>query len=100
VDGLLYLISNRGEVNCLESATGVVVWTDRIGGNHIASPIYADGLLYFTSSQGTTKIIRAGRAFELVAENKLDDGLMASPAVAGKALFFRTPGNLYRIEAK
>jgi outer membrane protein assembly factor BamB len=100
VDGLLYTVSNRGEVTCFESATGTVVWSERIGGNFIASPILADGLLYFTSSQGTTKIIRAGRAFELVAENKLDDGLMASPAVAGKALFLRTPGYLYRIESK
>lgn len=100
VDGLLYTVSNRGEVNCFESATGTVVWSERIGGNFIASPILADGLLYFTSSQGTTKILRAGRTFELVAENKLDDGLMASPAVAGKALFLRTPGFLYRIESK
>lgn len=98
VGGLLYIVSNRGEVTCLESATGTVVWSERIGGNYIASPICADGLLYFTSSQGTTKILRAGRTYELVAENKLDDGLMASPAVAGKALFLRTPGFLYRIE--
>lgn len=100
VDGLLYIVSNRGEVTCLESATGTVVWQERIGGNHIASPIYADGLLYFTSTQGTTSILRAGRTFEAAAENKLDEGPMASPAVAGKALFYRTPGFLYRIEAK
>ena len=100
VDGLLYTVSNRGEVTCLEPASGELVWGERIGGNHIASPIYADGLLYFTSSQGTTSILRAGRAYELVAENKLDDGLMASPAAAGKALFLRTPSFLYRIENK
>ncbi len=99
VDGLLYVVSNRGEVTCFESATGTVVWSERIGGNFISSPILADGLLYFASSQGTTKILRAGRSFDLVAENKLDEGLMASPAVAGKALLLRTPGFLYRIES-
>jgi outer membrane protein assembly factor BamB len=100
VDGLLFVVSNRGEVTCFEPATGTVVWSERIGGNFIASPILADGLLYFASSQGTTKILRAGRSFEMVAENKLDEGLMASPAVAGKALFLRTPSFLYRIESK
>lgn len=98
--GLLYTVSNRGEVACLEPATGETVWTERIGGNHIASPIFADGLLYFTSSQGTTTILRAGRTVEQVAANTLDDGLMASPAAAGKALYLRTPGFLYRIEAE
>lgn len=98
VDGLLYTISNRGEVACLEPATGEAIWKERLGGNHIASPICADGLLYFTSSQGTTTILRAGRTFEMVATSSLDDGIMASPAVSGAALFLRTPGNLYRIE--
>lgn len=97
VDGLLYTVSNRGEVTCFESATGTVVWSERIGGNHIASPIYADGLIYFTSTQGTTKLIKAGRVFEVAGENKLDEGPMASPAAAGNSLYFRTPGFLYRI---
>jgi len=34
----------------------------------------------------------------VVAENKLDDGFMASPAVAGRAFFLRTRTHLYRVE--
>jgi outer membrane protein assembly factor BamB len=43
-------------------------------------------------------VLAPGRKFKLLAENKLDDGFMASPAVAGKSLFLRTKTNLYRVE--
>ncbi len=100
VDGLLYVVSNRGQLTCLEPASGDVVWADRIGGNYIASPLYAGGLIYFFNSQGACHIVKAGRTFEEVAENSLDDGLMASPAVDGNALVIRTKTHVYRIEAK
>ena len=48
--------------------------------------------------EGKTTVIQAGRQFKKLAENTLDDGFLASPAVAGKALFLRTRSHLYRIE--
>jgi len=99
VDGRLYTVSNRGQIVCLEPATGEVVWTGRIGGNYIASPIHADGLIYYFNTQGGSAIIKAGDAFEVVAENSLDDGLMASPAASGGALILRTKTHVYRIAA-
>lgn len=98
VDDLLYIVSNRGDVSCLEAATGQPVWTERIGGNHLASPIHVDGRLYFFSIQGETTVLRAGRTFEVLAANTLEEGFMASPAVAGNALILRTKTHLYRIE--
>ena len=98
VNGLIYIISGDGVVTCLDAATGAEVWNQRIGGNYMASPIYADGNLYFCSNQGKTTVIKAGRAFEEVAVNKLDNGFLSSPAVTGKALILRTKTDLYRIE--
>lgn len=98
LDGLIYLVSNDGMGTCLEAATGTEVWKQRIGGNYQASPIYADGNIYFFSTQGKGTIIKAGRTYEAVATNKLETGFMASPAVAGKALFLRSKTHLYRIE--
>lgn len=100
VDGLLYTVSNRGQLTCMESATGEEIWKGRIGGNYIASPIYTDGLLYIFNSQGSGHIVKAGRTFEVIAENVLDAGLMASPAVDGNALILRTKTHVYRIESK
>ena len=98
VDDLLYIVSNQGTATCLEAATGTLVWSERIGGNYLASPLYADGRLYFFSTQGKAVILTAGRTYEELAENTLEDGFMASPAVADNALILRTKTHLYRIE--
>jgi outer membrane protein assembly factor BamB len=99
VDGLLYTAAEESFLSCLDAATGTVVWTERIGGSYEASPIYADGRLYFFNQQGTTTVLKPGRACEVLATNTLADGFMASPAAAGKAFFLRTRTHLYRIES-
>ena len=74
------------------------MWRHRLGGNYEASPIAADGRVYFFSDDGPVTVIAAGRKYKELAVNKLDQGFLASPAVAGKALFLRTKTHLYRIE--
>jgi outer membrane protein assembly factor BamB len=98
VGNLLYMVGDKGGiVTCLEARTGKEIWSERIGGNYSASPIYADGRLYFCSEEGKTIVLAPGRTFKRLAENKLDEGFMASPAVVGKAFFLRTKTHLYRI---
>jgi len=99
VGGLIYTPAEESFVTCLEAATGKVVWTERIGGKYAASPIYADNRLYFFSQDGTTTVLKPGRALEVLATNKLDAGFMASPAADGKAFYLRTRTHLYRVEA-
>lgn len=99
VDGLLYMVSDDGMVTCLESATGNRVWRERLGGRYAASPIYGDGRLYFFSREGKTTVLKPGRTCEFLATNTLSGGFMASPAVAGKALFLRTITHLSRVES-
>ena len=99
VDGLIYTAAAETYVTCLEAATGKTVWAERIGGKHAASPICADGRLYFFSQQGMTTVLKPGRAFEVLATNTLANGFMASPAASGKAFFLRTRTHLYRVEA-
>lgn len=98
VDGLLYVVSDRGIVTCLEADTGAEVWSERIGGNYMASPIYAGGRLYFSSLQGKTTVIGTGRTFNLLATNQLDGDFRASPAIARNALYLRSKTHLYRID--
>lgn len=97
VDGLIYTASDESFITCLNAVTGESVWTERVGGKFAASPIYGDGRLYFFDQQGTTLVLKPGRTLEILATNTLSGGLMASPAVAGKALFLRTKTHLYRI---
>jgi outer membrane protein assembly factor BamB len=99
VAGLIYTAAEESFVTCLEAQTGNAVWTERIGGKYAASPVYADGRLYFFSQEGVTTVLQPGPTFEVLATNSLDDGFMASPAVSGKAFFLRTRTHLYRIES-
>lgn len=96
---LLYMPSDDGMVTCLEAETGKEVWRERLGGNFIASPIFAAGRLHFFNQQGKATVLKAGRTFEVLGTNTLEAGFMASPAVSGNALFLRTKTRLYRIEA-
>lgn len=98
VDDLLYGLDDNGVATCWEAATGAVVWNERIGGNYSASPIASGGRLYFCSEEGKTVVVATGREFRKLAENTLDDGFMASPAVSGRSLFLRTRTALYRLE--
>jgi outer membrane protein assembly factor BamB len=95
---LLFMINDVGIATCLEAKTGTVVWKSRLSGEYSASPILAGNRIYFFNEDGKTTVIEAGRAFKILAENLLDDGFMASPAVADGALFLRTRTHLYRIQ--
>ena len=97
LDGLLYMLSDNGVVTCFETGSGKTVWRELLGGNYLASPIHDGTRIYFFSASGKTTVIRAGRTFEKLAENKLASGFMASPAVAGDSLILRTKTHLYSI---
>jgi outer membrane protein assembly factor BamB len=100
VEGRIYMTDDAGIVSCVNAETGEEVWRGRLNGNYSASPIYADGRVYFFNEDGVTTVIEAGTALKVIAENELDDGFMASPAVVGHALFLRTKTHLYRVEQK
>ena len=98
VGDLLFTVNDGGIATCLETKTGNVVWSERLGGNFSASPIFAGGRLYAGNEEGKFYVFNAGREFKVLAENQFPDGFMASPAVSGKALFLRTKTTLYCIE--
>jgi len=100
IGDLLFMMNDGGVASCLDAKTSNEIWTRRLPGEYWASPIYADGLIYCFSQSGTIPVMKASREYELVAENKLDGGFVASPAVAGKSLVLRSKTHLYRIERK
>lgn len=100
VDDLLFMISDNGVASCREATTGEILWQKRFDGDYWASPIYADGRVYAFSKDGNIPVFEASREFKLLAENQLDAGFNASPAVVEKALILRTNTHLYRIEKR
>ena len=94
----LYFVSDKGIVRCLNLGNGEEVWFERLPGEYSASPLAAEDRIYFFNQEGVCTVLQAGAEFRKLAENQLDSGMMASPAVAGEALFVRTATSLYRIE--
>jgi outer membrane protein assembly factor BamB len=94
----LYLVSDDGIATCVDARTGKARWRERLGGSFSASPVAADGRIYFLNEEGTTVVVAAGRRFRKLAVNRLEGRTLASPAVAGKAIYLRTDSHLYRIE--
>jgi outer membrane protein assembly factor BamB len=101
VGDLLFMVDQDGGVaSCLDAKTGELIWRERLPGvgNHSSSPVAAEGRIYFFNENGDGTVIAAAREFKVLAENKLDSGFMASPAIAGKAIYIRSKTHLYRIE--
>jgi outer membrane protein assembly factor BamB len=98
-DDLLFMVNDNGVVTCVEAKTGTEVWTGRLNQTYSASPISTGGRIYFFGEDGKATVIEAGRTYKVIAENTLDDGFMATPAIDGAALYVRTKSHLYRIES-
>jgi outer membrane protein assembly factor BamB len=103
-DGRLYFFqSNRALLSCLDAKTGKAIYgPERIEGldNAYASPVAAAGRIYLVGRNGTTAVIRPGDKLDIIETNKLDEGIDASPALAGTELFLRGKEHLYCISEK
>ena len=93
----LYIVSDLGVATCLDARTGETHWRERLGGNFSASPVFADGRIYFQSEEGVTSVVAPGIEYSELATNQLDGAILASMAVANGSLFIRTHDHLYRI---
>ncbi|MDA9857065.1 PQQ-binding-like beta-propeller repeat protein [Rubripirellula sp.] len=98
IDGLFYMTSDDGIVTCREPETGEIVWQRRAKGDYAASPIYADGRIYLFSMDGDITTLEPGRKYKRLAETKLGDGFMASPAIVNDQMILRSKSTLYSIE--
>jgi hypothetical protein len=92
----------RGVVTCLDAKTGAEVWQQRSGAAaHTASPLFADGAIYFFAEDGSALALAPGREYrELGRASVAEAGVMATPAIAGRAIFLRSESHLYRIEKR
>jgi outer membrane protein assembly factor BamB len=96
-DGLLYMATEMGIVTAIDPATGQSVWRERIGGVYTASPVAGDGKIYLASESGETVVLRAGRKPDVLARNRLNTHIVASPAIARGRLFFRGDDELIAV---
>ena len=93
----VYFVSDAGIATCADAKTGQVYWNERLGGGFSASPVSADGRLYFQNEEGIGYVLKAGKKFELLAKNELGERTLASYAVDNDTLFIRGAEHLFRI---
>ena len=83
---------------CSDLKTGEDIWNERISpGKFIASPIATKERIYWASDTGDVTVVAASSEFKVLARNKLEAGVTASPAVADGAIFIRTKTHLVKI---
>jgi len=96
--GYLYNLQVNGQLTCFDALTGELKYKETLKEAFTASGIAADGKLYFSSEEGNVYVLKAGPTFQLLAKNNLKDICMATPAISGNTLFFRTQHFLIAIE--
>ena len=94
-----YVVNDRGIMWCLEARTGKEIYGQQRlrPGTYSGSVVLADGKLYVTNEDGVTSVVKAGPAFEILAENALEDYSLSSPALSDGQIFLRTTGALWAI---
>jgi len=99
---LLYVCRDNGVLSAYDAKTGERYYQARLGKGmgFTSSAVAAGGKLYFTSEEGQTHVIEAGEVFEELAVNTLGEIVMATPAIAGDELFFRTRFHVVAIGEK
>ena len=99
VDDLVILNDDKGVASCLDAETGEVHWQERLApGGYSASPIYAEGRVYFQNGEGVGTVVRPGKSFDKIAENDIGESGLSSYGVGDGALFIRTDTQLFRID--
>ncbi len=96
--GYLYNLQVNGQLTCFDALTGEVKYKESLKEPFTASGIAADGKIYFSSEEGNIYVLKAGPVFKLLAINALKDICMATPAISGNAIFFRTQHYLIAVE--
>jgi outer membrane protein assembly factor BamB len=98
VDGKIYMVEEKGFASCLDAKTGKVFWKEKLDGNYNVSPIYAAGNIYFINTQGKTTIIQRGDSLNILATNKIEGIVKATPAFVSGQMILRTDKFLYLIK--
>lgn len=102
-DGGLYMITEKGIFTRLDPKTGERTYKTRLhpdASNFTASPWAYGGRIFCMNEEGDTFVVKAGKSFELLGRNSLDEFSMATPAIADGRLLVRTQGHLYSLREK
>ncbi len=90
--GHIYLVKFAGVVSCFDAKSGEKLFREKIGarGYYFASPVAADGKIYFCSYLGAVVVVQAGETFKVLSRSKLGERISATPALLDGKVYLRT----------
>ena len=96
-NGRIYTVQNGGIVFSRIAKTGELAYSGRTGamGYYYSSPIAADNKIYVASEEGVVVVLDGGEELKVLARNKLDGQILATPAIVDGKIYVRTEGHLY-----
>jgi len=96
-NGRLYTFKDGGLVFCRVAETGELLYSERMGalGYYYSSPVAADNKVYIASADGVVVVLDAGEELKILATNKLDGAILATPAIVEGNIYVRTESHLY-----
>lgn len=98
VGDYVYLCRENGVLICLDRKTGEKVYEESTTRDrHRASPVYADGLIFTAARNGVVTVTRAGKDFEIVSKNNMEESISSSLAISNGRIYIRTFDALYAI---
>jgi outer membrane protein assembly factor BamB len=101
--GRIYTAQDGGRITCIKAQGGEKLYEqERLGadGDYYASPVAANGHLYFSSNKGTVTVAEAGDTLQVKARNVLGEPIFATPAIADDKLYVRTAEHLWAFGSK
>ena len=98
----LYMLNDQASIlTAYDAKSGTVLWQGRLGevvqSGFSTSPVAVDGKLFFTNEGGETFVVKAGKTFELLHVNNVNEPVLASPAMVDGTWYFRTPFHLMAV---
>jgi len=99
----LYDVQDGGRVTCYEAKTGKPIFQqERLDaeGEYYASPVAANGRVYFCSTRGTISVVECHDGLKVLSRNQLGERIVATPAIADNKIYIRTATHLWAFGAK
>jgi len=96
-NNLVYMCKEGGILTCMDAKEGKILYRERIGaaGPYFASPVAANGCIYFLSGKGVITVIKDGDKLNIMKQSNLKEDIYASPVIIGNSFYVRTVEHLY-----
>lgn len=99
-EGLLFMADWGRLLHCLDARTGEPCWTQEIKGEAWASPLIADGKVYFGTRSGEFWVFRASKQKEVLSSVAFEHPISATAAAANGVLYVATMTTLYALQSR